>query len=337
MTIDSAGYIALLRRQRQKHERCRLAYVAATRAREELHVFAYAEENEGQLKPRSNSMLRTFWPAIEEEMMRAAPAGGPGGSAPAPSASSRSLDGAPEATRLPAAWQPTIDAAPSVTRIDGGIEPTESETPEYLWAGVRRRAIGTVVHAELERLSMPEGSSSAGSRRTAWRLRLRELGVEPGELDAAETDVQRILSLIRDDEQARWILSDQHREAASELRLSGFAGGRLRDVVIDRSFVTTAGERWVIDYKTGTHLGGDLEGFLAEELTRYRDQLEMYRELVSGLGPEPFARRCISAVAASRGTAGLEGAFGAEAAAALRIGWPQIFQESLQLGRRIRA
>ena len=64
-------YIALLRRQRQQHERCRLAYVAATRARERLHLFAFAEEKDGELRPRGNSMLKTFWPAIEHELLAA--------------------------------------------------------------------------------------------------------------------------------------------------------------------------------------------------------------------------------------------------------------------------
>jgi ATP-dependent exoDNAse (exonuclease V) beta subunit len=58
-------------------------------------------------------------------------------------------------------------------------------------------------------------------------------------------------------------------------------------VIIDRTFVDASGTRWVVDYKTGTHEGADLEGFLAEELLRYRPQLELYRRLVGALGPQP--------------------------------------------------
>ena len=42
-----------------------------------------------------------------------------------------------------------------------------------------------------------------------------------------------------------------------------------------------------IDYKTSTHEGADLERFLAEQLERYRPQLETYRLLARGLGPQP--------------------------------------------------
>ena len=204
------------------------------------------------------------------------------------------IDAAEQGVRLPADWQPAQPRAPAVQRIDGGVETAAPTTPEYLWAGMRRRAIGTVVHAELERVALAgdasrdaTGAGSEAARRARWHARLRELGVDAAELDAALVDVDRILARVRDDPQARWILSNAHREAASELRLTGLVGGRLRDVVIDRCFVTTEGERWVVDYKTGTHLGGDLEGFLAEELVRYRAQLEVYRELASALGPEP--------------------------------------------------
>ena len=65
------------------------------------------------------------------------------------------------------------------------------------------------------------------------------------------------------------------------------SGGRLRNVKIDRSFVDESGTRWVIDYKTGAHEGGDLEAFLEQEIERYRPQLAAYRELARAVGPQP--------------------------------------------------
>jgi len=41
--------------------------------------------------------------------------------------------------------------------------------------------------------------------------------------------------------------------------------------------------RWIVDYKTSSHEGRDLEGFLDRERERYRAQLEAYaRALASG-------------------------------------------------------
>jgi hypothetical protein len=69
--------------------------------------------------------------------------------------------------------------------------------------------------------------------------------------------------------------------------LTGIAGGRLTNVVIDRSFIDESGTRWVIDFKTSRHEGGGLETFLGKEIDRYRAQLETYVALARGMGTAP--------------------------------------------------
>ncbi|MET0291238.1 MAG: 3'-5' exonuclease, partial [Steroidobacteraceae bacterium] len=276
------AYIAQLRKQRQRHERTRLAYVAATRAREELHLFGHAApDREGDLRPPPNSMLQTFWPAVSGEFEAA-------GSSPAPEevGAPARIETLSTILRLPADWQaPPIEAPPETTslRVDG-LEDKVLK-PEYEWASVRRRAVGTVVHGELESLGLG-AKNSMSARESGWRTRLTELGVSTEEIVAAVDEVRILLQGVADDAQLQWILSDAHEDAASEFRLSGFIGGQLRDVVIDRTFVD-AGTRWVIDYKTGTHEGADLDEFLSSELERYRPQLETYRSLARGLGAQP--------------------------------------------------
>ncbi len=51
----------------------------------------------------------------------------------------------------------------------------------------------------------------------------------------------------------------------------------LRHVTVDRTFVAD-GVRWIVDFKTGRHEGGDAEAFLDRELRRYREQLDVMRE-----------------------------------------------------------
>jgi ATP-dependent exoDNAse (exonuclease V) beta subunit len=57
-------------------------------------------------------------------------------------------------------------------------------------------------------------------------------------------------------------------------------------VVIDRSFVS-GGHRYVVDFKTGSHLGGDSAAFLAEEFSRYRPQLARYARIVRAIDKRP--------------------------------------------------
>jgi ATP-dependent helicase/nuclease subunit A len=58
-------------------------------------------------------------------------------------------------------------------------------------------------------------------------------------------------------------------------------------VGVDRSFLDDGGTRWVIDFKTSSHEGGNLAAFLDQELSRYRPQLEGYLALAAALGSQP--------------------------------------------------
>ena len=66
--------------------------------------------------------------------------------------------------------------------------------------------------------------------------------------------------------------------------------GRIAHVVIDRTFVEN-GVRWVVDYKSSSHEGGSLEGFLANERERYRGQLEMYAAILKAGGESREIRK----------------------------------------------
>jgi len=47
------------------------------------------------------------------------------------------------------------------------------------------------------------------------------------------------------------------------------------------------GTRWIVDYKTSMHEGGELELFLDREQTRYREQLERYARILRALDGRP--------------------------------------------------
>jgi ATP-dependent exoDNAse (exonuclease V) beta subunit len=269
---DLNVFLKDLIRQRDAHERCRLMYVAATRARSTLWLSAAPPlAADGGVKPDRRSMLAILWPALAQRFEMFA------GATPAPEAPP-----AVPVIRLRADWQPAVPpAAVLVTQLPAAYLATEPL--EFSWVRETQRDIGTAVHAWLVRLAeapqLPE--------RRAVLEQLARLGMPRSEQPRALEVILTALRQTLADERGRWILSGAHREAYSEWELSGVSGGRLRNVKIDRSFVDEAGTRWVIDYKTSAHEGGDLEGFLAQETERYRPQLEAYRELARALGPQP--------------------------------------------------
>jgi ATP-dependent exoDNAse (exonuclease V) beta subunit len=63
--------------------------------------------------------------------------------------------------------------------------------------------------------------------------------------------------------------------------------GQPRSMVLDRTFVDK-GERWIIDYKTSSHSGGDLEGFLQNEKDRYAKQMKRYRRALAMTESRPI-------------------------------------------------
>ena len=156
--------------------------------------------------------------------------------------------------------------------------------------GETARHVGTVVHAALQGFGAAPVLPSAAwveSRAGLYREQLRRYGVPDSDLGREAAVVVAALARTVADDKGRWIFSPEHRQGASELALTGIVGGRLTSVVVDRSFIDAGGTRWVIDFKTSRHEGGRLEEFIAQELERYRGQLEVYAALARGLGPQP--------------------------------------------------
>jgi ATP-dependent exoDNAse (exonuclease V) beta subunit len=272
--------IKKLMKIRRENEQLRLLYVASTRARETLHLSAAPPlDVHGRIHPRAGTLLSRLAPALDDAEVI--------GAAAVPEASAPHVE--KPLQRLRATWLPAaLPVAPAWPRLP--IERQSLESLEFSWVGATARHIGTVVHAALERYAgLPTLPSRAeiGDAREHYRRELARHGVPGGDLEEAATRVIEALLRTCADERGRWILSSAHREAASELALTGIAGGRLQSVIIDRSFVDERGVRWVIDFKTSSHTGGDLQAFLESELERYRAQLETHSELARALGPEP--------------------------------------------------
>ena len=277
-------FVKRLRERRGAHEQLRLLYVAATRARRSLHLYATLKpRGEGALpRPAAGSPLARLWPALGPEFLAGLEtAAAPGSEASAPAAVA--------GQRLILPWHRAEPAPPPpLARLP--LAGQSLEPPEFSWVQETARHIGTVVHAALQQFaaeaSLPV-PAVLPSRAHRYEAQLARYGVPAAQLPFATGRVLAALTATLADPRGRWILCGAHREAASERALSGLADGRLRSIVIDRSFIDAEGVRWVIDFKTSTHEGGRLEGFLAHELERYRAQLEGYRALARELGPEP--------------------------------------------------
>jgi ATP-dependent exoDNAse (exonuclease V) beta subunit len=274
-------WVRRLDAERDDHEAARLLYVAATRARRRLHLLGTVRRDEdgAPCPPPSRTLLARLWPVVEAEFVAAAAgAGTPAGIAPEPALPDQRL------RRLPAGWQVPPPPASAVWRPPSEVARVEGAI-EFSWVGETARHVGTVVHRWLQRIADDALAGWDEARvarlRPAVRADLAARGVLGAELDAA---VERALAALRNavrDERGRWMLGSHH-EAASELRVTTLVDGRPARLVIDRVFRDAAGERWIVDYKTGGHEGADPEGFLDRERERYAAQLRSYARALAG-------------------------------------------------------
>ena len=294
-------------------ERLRLFYVACTRARRRLHLVASLRADDGgdPKPPPAGSLLAPLWPTLGEGCAFAGEGvhGLPGGAADEPpdeipdGAPGATADGAPDgagARRAPpfvrpvAGWTP-----PEFERFAWAVRPLEgppAAAVDYDWRGTIARDVGTVVHRALQRLAHAPAAErrvpdSEGVSRVAREL--RTLGVTEALLDEAVGQVVDAIRGTLADERGRWVLDGAHAEARSEwaLTVPEIVDGRyagVRRVIVDRTFVDEIGTRWVVDYKTGSHEGGDVEGFLDRELSRYAEQLQGYADILGRIDERPL-------------------------------------------------
>ncbi|HKQ81938.1 MAG TPA: UvrD-helicase domain-containing protein [Steroidobacteraceae bacterium] len=287
-------WVELLEQQRSEHERARLLYVAATRAKRDLHllgtVAVKAKTGAVELAaPNRTSMLSMLWqevrPAFESAFNERSP------QAELPIELRRSVP----LKRLPLDWQaPAPGAAvqlPPITRVDqSGLE-----QPEFDWASETARHIGTLVHRELDRMSRQGATTGLRSARARLLAELSELGIPA---DRCELACDRVIAAIENtlaDDRGRWIfgLDGRVRGAESELALSGVFHGEIIHRIIDRTFIDEHGVRWIVDFKTSTHEGGGLEVFLDAEVERYRPQLARYAHLMRAFRPGEQVRAAL--------------------------------------------
>lgn len=263
-------YLSRVEQQKSDYEAVRLLYVAATRARTDLHLIGCANvKSDGSIAAHSGSFLRILWPAVESHFAALRP------SLP-PLAHKETVWQPRPILRLTANWKPP-DPPPPVQWARTEIAASAVREISYEWVGDTLRHAGTAVHAYLARIAKDPTMHWTD---TGIRAMLRNLGVSPAELDAAERLVSHALNRTINDARGRWLLKP-HAEAESELAIGGVSDGQVYEAVIDRTFIDENGVRWVIDYKTSAHSGGSVGQFPENEKRRYQEQLERYARLLA--------------------------------------------------------
>ncbi|TNG02241.1 MAG: DNA helicase UvrD [Gammaproteobacteria bacterium] len=264
--------------RRRQYETQRLLYVAITRAKQQVYLFGSAGINsKGDLSsPNKNSLLSLIWPVVATDFENNASTDFQHNDTL--SSSDQSLK---ELRRLPADWQQVIDQK-NIDWQESGLIQDDTEHIEFSWAGEIARHIGTVTHQFLSQIASSDILEREGFNmqmfEPAIRVALATIGVDEKSLASACDSVVKALLQTVEDPRGRWILTG-NGEQKTEYAISGILQGRIINRIIDRTFVDKEGTRWIIDFKTSTHAGSDLDSFLDNEKIRYQAQLEEYAAL----------------------------------------------------------
>ena len=276
----ASRYIKELEKRKGRYEEGRLLYVAATRAKHKLHLLGHAAfDRKGEISPASTSLLASLWPALGSHWEALEP----------PEDEDIGLTDSrsrPPLRRLPSDWSAPAPPPPVKTLSDA-LESVQGV--EFDWAGDLARAVGVVAHRLLQHLA-ENGAPAQGvdSLESAALVLLRREAVGEDQLEEGLVLIRQALENALASERGRWILFGDHRDARCEYPLTAVVDGRVRHMILDRTFIDDQGVRWIIDYKTGRHEGADQEAFLDREQERYREQLEAYARAFRAMEQGPI-------------------------------------------------
>jgi ATP-dependent exoDNAse (exonuclease V) beta subunit len=309
-------------RERESQETRRILYVAATRAREELHLFARParkeEDGDCTLVEPANSLLATAWPALEEEVRRRFEDWKASRAASeiqesqeiasiAASAESNllvmpSLARPTLLRRLPQDYQPAppkaLNHAPEESALIVGTGSGIATGQLYARheGGLLSRALGTAVHALLEELASLRKKldwETARSRLVHFEpgiaAQARAIGLDPPLAARVAAEARQLVLKASHDPIGAWILSPR-ASAASETAWTGVVAGGLRSVRVDRVFQAGSAPCaegddcwWIVDYKTAHADSMDRAQALPEFRRLFAPQVEAYSEVLREL------------------------------------------------------
>jgi ATP-dependent exoDNAse (exonuclease V) beta subunit len=301
-------------RERESEETRRILYVASTRAREALHLFArpaYRQDDDRGLTlvEPANSLLATAWPALQDEVRARfedwKAAGTPSEVHEESEIESIAATGESNLAVMPSPIRPTLlrrlppDYQIGVHEIQPPTASATAGAPSLYQrheGGLLSRALGTAIHTlleELARLRKDRGWEAARSALASIKPRIaaqvRAFGLDQPQSTEIATQALQLALDASYDPIGSWILSP-HLSGASEEGWVGMVGGELRSVRVDRVFKAgpTPGTEegdcwWIIDYKAACTANFDPARPVQDLRAFFGPQIESYAQILRNL------------------------------------------------------
>lgn len=269
------AYIEKQERIKADYELNRLLYVATTRAKKRLYLYADIKSKQDSDQPnlQAGSFLASLWPHLNmPEQTEATP-----------------IEANVPEKQLAKVFHRLPSSAFIKHQSDQPM-PSTQQRAGFILPDKRAERIGTITHRLLQKLCTDGLSSWPIPESEQCKLVTRLLTFHQHPSHAIASDATVITSMINQilkDERGRWCLSP-HQEAASEFAMTTLKEGRPTQLIIDRTFVDEHDTRWIIDYKTTPMNEKPLQTFMKEEAEKHRAQMEAYFEAMRIIETRPI-------------------------------------------------
>lgn len=271
------------------YENGRLLYVATTRAKKRLHLFFSLQQDKDKIAdPLPNSLLNKLWSSIAPEIVnkfitRYHKIDYIEQQSPTSLAITREKK---NINRLTLDWINPVKELHLTDPITYHNKQSGFQLPDN-----NPKYIGTFLHQLLQQICLHGPSwwesQSLKNKTQHCKNHLTQLGILPIHLSTAVNTVFTAISNTLQDQRGRWIIK-AHQDAKNELPLTAMIDNQIKLFVIDRTFIDEAGIRWIIDYKSATPMGSDLEKFLQAEQAKYTLQLTQYAKAMADIDQRPI-------------------------------------------------
>lgn len=266
-------YINRQQKIKSEYEIERLLYVATTRAKKNLHLLFSIQNGEKEFAPEHGSFLKKLWPQIEKNKAEIIVE-----NTTLEISKNEDLGIAKRLLhRLKTDWTNPMHLT---SLSDATIHKKQSG---FSLIETTPKIIGIATHRILQMLALNGLDWWLKKNKTQQLSYIQTLLMQQHicqqDLLRAKNAIHLALEKTLQDQRGLWILQP-HTQAKAEFAITSVIDGNAVNLVVDRTFVTVEGVRWIIDYKTTTFSHQDLETFLQDEQEKYLTKMLQYKDAV---------------------------------------------------------
>lgn len=261
------SYLNYIAKIQNINEDIRVLYVAATRAKKQLYIYANAKaDNENNIIISNNSsFMHLTWQHLKESHQQ----------------TTNYFKSATFSHKEPQNHTSKIAALEHLQKISLTANINNYEHNCDFDSDNYHTIRGTIIHKYIEKIaSLDLKISDINIAEISSNLvaDITESDLDRSLIRQMKTEIISILHDFINTPFAAWILDPDHKMSQNEYAITVKTEHSIKNMVIDRTFIDEDNNRWIIDYKTSSKDPSDFEEFAAAQKDKYYNQLLEYAQ-----------------------------------------------------------